>query len=198
VGGLALRAQRPAVVGGQRRDVDRRLGVRREHDQRHGRREAGERAAGAQRGDRAVQPADVEDALHTIGDMIAAILESGELERLTTGLSLLVSAAADGRTVRALAMHGALGPLLDPALLERAMDPAAAPHVADAGREAFARTLVELRAAARELDGLRIWACAGALEATGIDRGLAEARLDGVLSMPRFLREVEGAELVVV
>ena len=46
--------------------------------------------------------------------MFAAILESGELERLYTGLSLLVSAAAEGRPARGLAGFGALGPLLDP------------------------------------------------------------------------------------
>ena len=44
--------------------------------------------------------------------VIAAILESGELERLSTGLSLLVSAAADGEEARALVTFGALGPLL--------------------------------------------------------------------------------------
>ena len=45
--------------------------------------------------------------------MIAAILESGEPERLYTGLSLLVSAAADGRPARGLVSFGALAPLLD-------------------------------------------------------------------------------------
>ncbi len=130
--------------------------------------------------------------------MIAAILESGELERVSTGLSLLVSAAADGQEVRALATYGALGVLLDEDLLDRANDPAAAPHVADAGRAAFARTLVELRDTAAELEQVRIWACAAAVEATGAERAVVEARLDGVMSTPRFLREVAGAELVVI
>ncbi|MEA2311159.1 MAG: hypothetical protein QOE28_1127 [Solirubrobacteraceae bacterium] len=128
--------------------------------------------------------------------MIAAILESGSLERLSTGLSLLVSAAADGEPVRALVMYGALGPLLDDALFERALEAEAAPSVV--ARETFARTLVELRATAFELPEVRIWACAAALEATGVPRELAEARLDGVLSTPRFLREVAGARLVVI
>ena len=43
-----------------------------------------------------------------------------------------------------------------------------------------------------------MWACAAAVEATGTDRTLVEARLDGVLSTPRFLKEVAGADLVVV
>ena len=130
--------------------------------------------------------------------MIAVILESGELERLYTGLSLLVSAAADGRPARALVGFGALAPLLDERLLARALRPEAAPDVSDAGREAFARTLAELRDTALALDDCRVWACAAAVEATGTDRALVEARLDGVISTPRFLREVAGAELVVV
>jgi peroxiredoxin family protein len=130
--------------------------------------------------------------------MIAVFLESGELERLYTGLSLLVSAAADGRSARALVGFGALAPLLDERLLARALRSEATPDVSEAGREAFARTLAELRDTALALEDCRVWACAAAVEATGTDRALVEARLHGVLSTPRFLREVAGAELVVV
>jgi peroxiredoxin family protein len=130
--------------------------------------------------------------------MIAAILESGELQHLYTGLSLLVSAASDGRPARALVGFGALAPMLDDRLLARALRPEAAPDVSDAGREAFARTLAELRDTALALEDCRVWACAAAVEATGTDRAVVEARLHGVLSTPRFLREVAGAELVVV
>jgi peroxiredoxin family protein len=123
--------------------------------------------------------------------MIAAILESGEPQRLYTGLSLLVSAAAEGRPARGLVGFGALGPLL-------ADRPPAdgAPDVTDAER--FARTLAELRDTAAELENCRLWACAAAVEATGAARADVEARLDGVMSTPRFLREVAGADLVVV
>jgi hypothetical protein len=127
--------------------------------------------------------------------MIAVVLESGELQRLYTGLSLLVS--ADG-PARALVGFGALAPMLDERLVARALRPEAAPDVSDVGREAFARTLGELRDTALALDHCRIWACAAAVEATGTDRALVETRLHGVLSTPRFLREVAGAELVVV
>jgi peroxiredoxin family protein len=124
--------------------------------------------------------------------MIAAILESGELERLYTGLSLLVSAAADGRPARGLVSFGALGPMLDRDLAARARG-------ADVpGGETFARSLVELRETARELDDCRLWACAAAVELTGASAAEIEARLDGVMSTPRFLREVAGADLVVV
>ena len=129
--------------------------------------------------------------------MIAAILESGELERVSTGLSLLVSAAVEGRPARALVTYGALGVLLDEDLEARALA-SGAPHVASEGLEVFARTLAELRAAARELDGVRIWACAAAVQATGADWTVVNERLDGVLSTPRFLAEVAGAELVVI
>jgi peroxiredoxin family protein len=130
--------------------------------------------------------------------MIAAILESGELERVSTGLSLLVSAAIEGRPARALATYGALGVLLDDDLEARALAEGAAPHVTPVGRAVFARTLVELRAAARELEDVRIWACAAAVQATGADWTVVGERLDGVLSTPRFLHEVAGAELVVL
>jgi peroxiredoxin family protein len=115
--------------------------------------------------------------------MIAAILESGQPERLYTGLSLLVSAAAEGRPARGLVSFGALGPML-------ADDPP--------GDDALARSLAELRATARELEDCRLWACAAAVELTGATAEDVEARLDGVMSTPRFLREVAGAQLVVV
>ena len=130
--------------------------------------------------------------------MIAAFLESGELQRLYRGLSLLVSAASEGTEARALVGFGALAPLLDDRLMARALRPEAAPDVSDAGREQFARTLAELRDTAVELPQCRLWACAAAVEASGTQRSAIEARLDGVMSTPRFLREVAGATLVVV
>src|SRR5919108_5132645 len=117
--------------------------------------------------------------------MIAAFLESGELQRLYTGLSLLVSAAADGTPARALVGFGALAPVLDERLLARALRPEGAPDVSDAGRETFARTLAELRDTALELEQCRLWACAAAVEATGAARAAVEARPDGVMSTPR-------------
>jgi peroxiredoxin family protein len=130
--------------------------------------------------------------------MIAAILESGEPERLYTGLSLLVSAAADGTEARGLVTFGALGALLDEALEAHAAAPGAAPHVQAGEAEPFARTLAELRSLSRELPECRLWACAAAVEATGASRAAIDAYLDGVMSTPRFLRETAGARLVVV
>jgi len=129
--------------------------------------------------------------------MIAVILASGRLDRLYTGLSLLVSAAAEGEAAYGLATFEALAPLLDDELEARALRPEETPALADAGRATFARTLAELRAAAAELPSCRIWACAAAAETTGIARAEIEARLDGVLSTPRFLRETGAARLVV-
>jgi hypothetical protein len=119
--------------------------------------------------------------------VLAAILESRDLERLYTGLSLLVSAEES----RALATFGALPLLLDPKLHEHAL---VHPHVVPSEREAFARTLVELRDATAP----RIWACAAAVQATGSDWALVNERLAGVISTPQFLREVAHAQLVVV
>jgi peroxiredoxin family protein len=130
--------------------------------------------------------------------MIAVFLESGELQRLYAGLSLLVSTAADGRPARALVGFGALAPMIDERLMARARRPEAAPDVSDAGRDAFARTLAELRDTAIEMEDCRVWACAAAVESTGASRIEIEARLDGVMSTPRFLREAEGARLIFV
>ena len=125
----------------------------------------------------------------------ARVCASGALDRLYTGLSLLVSTAAEGEPALGLATFAALDPLLDDALHERALDPAATPALTPEGRATFARSLVALRDTAAELPACRIWACAAAVETTGAQPG---DRLEGVLSTPRFLREAGDARLVVV
>jgi peroxiredoxin family protein len=128
--------------------------------------------------------------------MIAVILATSRLERLYTGLSLLVSAAAEGRAARCLVTFPALAPLLDDRLVARALRPEETPDLTEPGREVFARTLGELLDTAAGLEDCRLWVCAAAVETTGADRAAVEARFDGVLSTPRFLREVAGAQLV--
>jgi peroxiredoxin family protein len=128
--------------------------------------------------------------------VIAAILETSDAQRLYTGLSLLVSAAADGTPARGLVTFGALGPLLDDHL--EAHVAVAATQVIESERAPFARTLAELRDSALELENCRIWACSAAVAAAGLSHAVVEARLHGVMSTPRFLRETAGARLVVV
>ena len=130
--------------------------------------------------------------------MIAVIFASGRLERIYTGLSLLVSTAAEGDPARALVTFAALDPLLDDALEARAQRPEETPALTPVGRVTFARTLVELRATAAELPDCRLWACAAGVELTEVPRALVEARFDGVVSMPRFLRGLGGSVPVVV
>ena len=132
---------------------------------------------------------------HDAWVVLAVVLESGAPERLYTALSMLVSAAAEGEPARGLVGFGALPALLDDDLVGRAR---AADAVPAAGRERFARSLAELRATAQELPDLRVWACAAAMETHGVAPDALAGRLDGVMSMPRFLREVGGASLVVV
>ncbi len=109
--------------------------------------------------------------------VLAVILETADPERLYTGLSLAVSAAAQGESVRVLLGFGALG-----------RDGAPETHVIEAEREAFRRTLAELWTTAHELCDVR--ACAAAAQATGTQTD--------VISMPQFLREIGDARLVVV
>ena len=121
---------------------------------------------------------------------LAVILASADLERLYTGLSLLVSAAAEGRPAHGLATFAALAPLTDAGLADRALAPEATPHLSGPGRAVFARSLGELR----DMAAGSVHACAAAVDTTGLDpQGLA-----GVTSTPRFLAEHAGAELVVV
>ena len=130
---------------------------------------------------------------------LAAIFSTGEPERLYPGLSVLVSTATEGTPCAALASFGALGLLLDPDLLRRAQEPEATPSLSWAGRETFARSLVELVDTALELDALTVHACSASVETMGIEVADVEARgLDGVKSTPRFLRDAVGAQLIFV
>jgi peroxiredoxin family protein len=130
---------------------------------------------------------------------IAAILSTGEPERLYSGLSVLVSRAAEGERVAALASFGALDLILDPDLLRRVQEPGATPSLAWAGREKFARSLVELVDTAFGLELLTIHACSASVETMGLEASdLADRGLDGVKSTPRFLQDAGTAPLMFV
>jgi peroxiredoxin family protein len=126
------------------------------------------------------------------------VLATPEPERLYSGLSVLVSTAADGTACAALASFGALDLILDSDLARRVQEPDATPSLSWAGRETFARSLVELVDTALELDSVTIHACAASVETMGIEAADVEARLDGVKSTPRFLRDTAGARLIFV
>jgi peroxiredoxin family protein len=130
---------------------------------------------------------------------LAAILATNEPERLYSGLSALVSTAADGHPAAALASFGALDLILDPDLQRRVQEPDATPSLAWAGRETFARSLTELLDTALGLGALTIHACAASTETMAIEPEAIAARgLDGVKSTPRFLQDVGEATLIFV
>ena len=129
---------------------------------------------------------------------LAAVLASAELERLYSGLSVLVSSAAEGVPCAALAAFGGLAALLEPDLERLALDPDRTPGIANQGRMAFARSLGELRATADELPALELYACSASVAALALDEAEVAERLDGVRSTPRFLRETAGARLLFV
>lgn len=126
------------------------------------------------------------------------MLAAPEPERLYSGLSLLVSAAADGTPCGGLATFRALALLLDEDLARRAQEPEATPSLSWGGRETFARSLAELRDTALELEGLELYACSASVETMSLTPGAVEERLDGVMSTPSFLRRAEGATLLFV
>ena len=129
---------------------------------------------------------------------LAAVISTGEVERFYSGLSVLVSTAADGAPCMALAAFRGLALLLDGDLVQHAEEPEATPALAWAGRETFARSLVELRDTAIELESLKLYACAASVETMALTPAQVEERLDGVMSTPRFLRESAGARLIFI
>jgi peroxiredoxin family protein len=126
------------------------------------------------------------------------VISTAEIERLYSGLSLLVSTASEGAPCAALASFSGLALLLDDELDSRARESEATPSLSWQGRETFSRSLLELRDTALGLDQLRIWACSASVETMALTEGAVEDRLAGVMSTPRFLREVEGATLIVI
>jgi peroxiredoxin family protein len=129
---------------------------------------------------------------------LAAVLSSGEIERFYSGLSVLVSSATDGSRCAALASFRALELLLDDELLQHAAEPEATPSLSWAGRDTFARSVLELRDTALGLEGLDVFACAASVETMSLTPAAVEERLAGVMSTPRFLREAQGATLIFV
>ena len=182
--------------------VDRRLAVGGEHDEplagrdprhrplRHGQREG------------ACEPARIHGRHNRIVNSqpysLAAVLAADRVERLYSGLSVIVSTAADGQRTAALASFGALELLLDPDLARHAQEAEASPALAWGGRETFGRSLGELRDAALELETLDVYACAASVETMPVSSGEVEELLTGVMSTPRFLRETAGARLIFV
>jgi peroxiredoxin family protein len=129
---------------------------------------------------------------------LAAVLATGVLERLYSGLSVLASTAVDGTPCAALATFRSLELLLDPEVLRRALEPDATPSLSWAGRETFAHSLLELRDTALELDALDLYACSASVDAMGLTAADVEERLAGVMSTPSFLRATAEARLVFV
>jgi peroxiredoxin family protein len=129
---------------------------------------------------------------------LAAVLATGDIQRLYSGLSLLVSAAVDGEACAALATFRSLELIVDPGLGRLAADPEATPGLAWQGREKFARSLAELRDTALSLDSLAVFGCSASIDTMPLSASDVEGRLDGVMSTPRFLRETAGARLLFV
>jgi len=129
---------------------------------------------------------------------LAAVLATGDLQRLYAGLSLLVSAAVDGESCAALATYRSLELVMDPGLGRLAADPELTPGLAWQGRETFSRSIAELRDTALSLDSLAVYGCSASIETMGLTEDDVKERLTGVMSTPRFLRESAGARLIFV
>jgi peroxiredoxin family protein len=129
---------------------------------------------------------------------LAAVVSTGDLERFYSGMSVLVSTAADGEQCAALAAFSGLAIMLDDDLYRRAQEPETTPSLSWAGRETFASSLLELRDTALQLEALTIYACSASVETMSATPLAVEERLAGVMSTPRFLRETQGATFLFV
>ena len=195
-------AEAVPLVGGERREVHGRLGVGGEHEQALAGRQLREPAAREHERERTREAARVERRHNPImspaSPRLAAILATGETERLYSGLSTLVSTAAEGVPCAALATFRSLDLLLAEDILRRALEPEMTPSVSWSGRETFARSLLELRETALGLESLSLYACSASVDLMGVAGADVEERLSGVLSTPRFLHEAAEARLLFV
>jgi len=122
---------------------------------------------------------------------LAAVIATGDPARLYSGLSLLVSTAADGARCALLLSFRGLELFEAPDLDRRAADSGDA-LLSPVGRDTFARSLVELRDTVLALDTIDVQVCSASAEMTLVETDLP------VTSTPRFLRETAGARLLVV
>jgi peroxiredoxin family protein len=122
---------------------------------------------------------------------LAAVVTTDDPARLYSGLSLLVSTAADGARCALLLSFRGLE-LFEAADLERRAADSGDGLLSPVGRDGFARSLVELRDTVLALDSIDVQVCSASAELT-----LIESQLP-VISTPRFLRETAGARLLFV
>jgi peroxiredoxin family protein len=122
---------------------------------------------------------------------LAVVLATGDPTRLYSGLSLLVSTAADGARCALLLTFRGLE-LFEAGDLDRRAADSGDALLTPVGRETFARSLVELRDAVLALDTIDVQVCSASAEMTLVESDLP------VTSTPRFLRDTAGARLVFV
>ena len=113
--------------------------------------------------------------------MTAAVIATDEPKRLYSGLSVIVSTAVDGEDCSVLLAFDGLDLFVSPL---------------EAGDPALMESLRALRTQALELPNIRVYACAASVEFAQPEPTLDD--FDGVLSTPRFLRDVAGQRLIFV
>lgn len=120
---------------------------------------------------------------------LAVVLATDDPPRMYSALSLVLSTAADGAPCAVLATFRGLA-LFTAADLESRAARSGDALLTPAGRDTFARSLVELRDTALALETVDVWACAASSETTLVETDLP------VMSTPRFLRATAGARLL--
>ncbi|GAC1317845.1 MAG: hypothetical protein NVSMB25_06300 [Thermoleophilaceae bacterium] len=129
---------------------------------------------------------------------LAAVLSTGEPERLYSGLSVLVSATGEGTRCTVLVTFRALDLIMDPDLGRRVQETNQTPSLTWVGRETFAASLIELLDTALALEGITFRACSASVETMDFTPATVEERLGGVISTPRFLAEIGASPLIFI
>jgi peroxiredoxin family protein len=122
---------------------------------------------------------------------LAVVLASDDPPRMYSGLSVLVSTAAEGSRCGLLLTFRGLELFLAPDL-ERTSGEWGDGVLSPAGRATFARSLAEMRDTVLAMETVDVFACAATSETTLVETDLP------VISTPRFLRQTAGARLLFV
>ncbi len=131
---------------------------------------------------------------------LSVIFHSGSYDRVYNGLTVALTAAAQGRPTRLFFTYWSIDILMKSAGLPLALDKEATDHKdvveenIEAGRM---KKMPELLGDAKAL-GTKIYVCTGSLEMRGIASGDLVEEVDEVTGTASFLKEAEEDQLIFV
>jgi peroxiredoxin family protein len=128
----------------------------------------------------------------------AAVMQTAVCQRLYSGLSVLVAAASGGGDCLGLLTFDALALWLSEDIERHVEAQRTFWMFSQDGAQTFVRSFLQLRGLALELDSLRLYACSASVQTMDLDTDKLDARLNGIMSTPRFLAESAGYNVLFV